>query len=341
MKRKVLLMGKSGSGKTSMRSIIFANYVARDTSKLTPTWLFDNTDIKFLGNLVLNLWDCGGQDSFMEKYFESQRDQIFRHVQVLIYVFDVESPELEKDILYFKRCLSAIQENSKDAQVFCLIHKMDTVREDLRLQVFTQRAQELTALADQTLPITCFGTSIWDETLYKAWSAIVYALIPNVEQIQVPLMKFCRLCQAQEVVIFERTTFLVISSAEHDPNQYNNNGDDEHDGEPQYDEHGNLIENHNSTRKQQQNQALIPLATDLHRHEKTSTVIKQFKLACAKVQTQFQAMEVRTRHFTARFDVLTPTTYVMVITRDPRVLSSALEMSIQASRPVFEQFFPQ
>jgi hypothetical protein len=27
MKKKVLLMGKSGAGKTSMRSIIFANYI--------------------------------------------------------------------------------------------------------------------------------------------------------------------------------------------------------------------------------------------------------------------------------------------------------------------------
>lgn len=30
-------MGKSGSGKTSMRSIIFANYIARDTRRLGPT----------------------------------------------------------------------------------------------------------------------------------------------------------------------------------------------------------------------------------------------------------------------------------------------------------------
>lgn len=34
---KVLLMGKSGSGKTSMRSIIFANYIARDTRRLGAT----------------------------------------------------------------------------------------------------------------------------------------------------------------------------------------------------------------------------------------------------------------------------------------------------------------
>lgn len=35
--KKVLLMGRSGSGKTSMRSIIFANYVARDTMRLAAT----------------------------------------------------------------------------------------------------------------------------------------------------------------------------------------------------------------------------------------------------------------------------------------------------------------
>lgn len=34
-KKKVLLMGKSGSGKSSMRSIIFSNYIARDTRRLS------------------------------------------------------------------------------------------------------------------------------------------------------------------------------------------------------------------------------------------------------------------------------------------------------------------
>ena len=33
-------MGKSGSGKTSMRSIIFANYIARDTRRLGATSMF-------------------------------------------------------------------------------------------------------------------------------------------------------------------------------------------------------------------------------------------------------------------------------------------------------------
>lgn len=58
--------------------------------------------VRFLGNLVLNLWDCGGQEAFMEYYFSAQRDNIFRNVEVLIYVFDVESREIDKDIHYYQ-----------------------------------------------------------------------------------------------------------------------------------------------------------------------------------------------------------------------------------------------
>lgn len=83
-------MGKSGSGKTSMRSIIFANNIARDTRRLGATIDVEHSHVRFLGNLVLNLWDCGGQEVFMENYFASQKEHIFRNVEVLIYVFDVE-----------------------------------------------------------------------------------------------------------------------------------------------------------------------------------------------------------------------------------------------------------
>ena len=68
----------------------------------------------------------------MENYFTSQRDNIFRNVEVLIYVFDVESRELEKDMHYYQTCLEAILQNSPDAKIFCLIHKMDLVQDDQR-----------------------------------------------------------------------------------------------------------------------------------------------------------------------------------------------------------------
>ncbi len=93
--------------------------------------------------MTLNLWDCGGQEGFMETYLESQRDHIFRNVEVLIYVFDIESAELAKDLAYYHDCLEAIMQNSKNAKVFCLIHKMDLIPEEGREKTFRKKEAEV------------------------------------------------------------------------------------------------------------------------------------------------------------------------------------------------------
>jgi Ras-related GTP-binding protein A/B len=59
--------------------------------------------------------------------------------------------------------------------------------------------------------------------------------------------------------------------------------------------------------------------TDVHRFEKISNIVKQFKLSCSKLQAQFQSMEVRNSCFAAFIDVFTPNTYIMVIMSDPDI----------------------
>lgn len=289
-------MGKSGSGKTSMRSIIFANYIAKDTSRLGATIDVEHSHVRFLGNLVLNLWDCGGQEAFMENYFVSQRENIFRNVEVLIYVFDVESrdEELKRDLRYYETCLSAIYENSPSAKVFCLIHKMDLLQEDQRDKIFSDRENEIINMS-KPVDCSCFKTSIWDETLYRAWSSIVYKLIPNVKELEQSLTLFADLMDGDEVLLFERATFLVISHCQRN------------------------------------------LQRDIHRFEKVSNIIKQFKLSCSKVAAQFQSMEVRNSNFAAFIDLFTTNTYIMVIMSDPHIPSAATLLNIKNARKHFEK----
>jgi Ras-related GTP-binding protein A/B len=92
---------------------------------------------------VLNLWDCGGQYRFYESYFDSQRDTIFRNVEVLIYVFDIDSGDIDNDIQLFDNVIEAMEENSPDASIFILIHKMDLVAEEDRERAFQEREQML------------------------------------------------------------------------------------------------------------------------------------------------------------------------------------------------------
>lgn len=217
-KKKVLLMGRRAAGKTSMRSIIFANYIARDTSALSPTIDVEASQLRFLGNLTLNLWDCGGQEAFVDNYLNNQREHIFKNVSVLIFVFDVESRDVQKDMQYFTAAIGALQQHSADARIFCLIHKMDLIPEESGERLFRSRESELSRIA-LPMKVTCFKTSIWDETLFLAWSSIVYSLIPNVSSLKTQLDRFCDVCEADEVVLFERATFLVIchsSSKEHE-----------------------------------------------------------------------------------------------------------------------------
>ncbi|KAJ1484557.1 rraga protein, partial [Baffinella frigidus] len=291
---QVLLMGRSNAGKTSMRSIIFANYIARETTRLGYTQDVEHSHVKFLGNLVLNLWDCGGQEAYMESYFESQRDHIFRNAAVLIYVFDIESQQLEKDIQYFTLCIEALKSNSDNAKVFCLVHKMDLVPEESREEVFAKQVATVKEIAGP-LDTTCFQTSIWDETLYHAWSKIVYSLIPNVQALEQQLAAFCEMCGADEVVLFERATFLVISHATRKPFK------------------------------------------DVHRFEKVSNIIKQFKLSCSKSQSQFCSMQVRNSAFSAIIEGFTATTYIMVVTSDPTALPAITSLNISNAREHFEK----
>uniref|UniRef100_A0A3P9HHW0 Ras-related GTP-binding protein n=1 Tax=Oryzias latipes TaxID=8090 RepID=A0A3P9HHW0_ORYLA len=171
--------------------------------------------LKTLDN-VLFLGGWGGYlnllDSLTDITIRGQKTLILNNSnsKVLIYVFDVESRELEKDMHYYQSCLEAILQNSPDAKVFCLVHKMDLVQEDQRDLIFKEREEDLKRLS-RPLACTCFRTSIWDETLYKAWSSIVYQLIPNVQQLETNLRNFAQIIEADEVLLFERATFLVIS----------------------------------------------------------------------------------------------------------------------------------
>ncbi|KAI0075265.1 hypothetical protein K474DRAFT_1709159 [Panus rudis PR-1116 ss-1] len=340
MKKKVLLMGASGSGKTSMRSLIFSNNPASLTARLGATIDVEQNHVRFLGDLILNLWDCGGQDSFMDSYLSIQQSTIFSHVGVLIYVFEVESRNMSKDLEYYKDCLKALKKYSPEAAVFLLVHKMDLVRGP-KEPVLQKKSRELRSASEDML-ITVFGTSIYDESLYRAWSRIVHTLIPNASVLSKHLTTLASACSATEVVLFERTTFLVIAtsiqstqdplaptsptteqstpstpstSSESTGLSYSSSADEPLDDSTQTDPH----------------------RLDPTRYERTSELIKAFKHSCARVREEFHALEMELDEFTAVLDELTKNTYVLIVVHDPSIETAALRLNIRLARRKFEE----
>ncbi|KAK4565813.1 GTP-binding protein gtr1 [Recurvomyces mirabilis] len=213
--RKVLLMGRSGAGKSSMRSIIFSNYVAKDVRRLGATVDVEHSNIKFMGNLTLNLWDCGGQDSFVESYLTNQRSHVFTSVAVLIFVFDISSKDGGSDMVSFASTIRALHEFSPQSKIFVLVHKMDLLPVDQRARMFQQRAIDVRATCEDEgflgQQVDFWATSIWDQSLYRAWTQVIYFLVPNAATIESMLRKLAELLDARELILYERATCLVVT----------------------------------------------------------------------------------------------------------------------------------
>lgn len=166
-----------------------SNNTASATSRLGATIDVEQNHMRFLGDLMLNLWDCGGQDNFFESYLSSQRQTIFKDVAVLIYVFDIEletrqltdvvMKEKEKDFEYFYHILDNCRSRSPEAKIFVLINKMDLISggKKEKDEAYSRKVRELETRAKPIMADTslrCFGTSIWDQSLYKVRLAVMF-----------------------------------------------------------------------------------------------------------------------------------------------------------------------
>jgi Ras-related GTP-binding protein A/B len=116
-----------------------------------------------LGSVTLNLWDCGGQDNFMDSYLTHQRDTIFKDVGVLIYVFDVESRDIGKDRSYYIDCLKACRRNSPDAEIFVLLHKMDLLEYKRDPVIVFDAKKKVLLRYNEGANVKMYPTSIYDD----------------------------------------------------------------------------------------------------------------------------------------------------------------------------------
>ncbi|KAL9613046.1 MAG: hypothetical protein Q9167_002392 [Letrouitia subvulpina] len=307
-KKKVLLMGKSGAGKSSMRSIIFSNHNAKDVRRLGATIDVDKKRVKFLGNLILDIWDCGGQDAFTETYLTSQKSTIFPDVGVLIYVFDVESHTFSRDLSTYAAIVSALSDHSPGARVFTLVHKMDLVASEFRDHIITQKSAQISDHSGRfARSMDIYGTSIWDETLYRAWGGIVNSLIPNLDTVKRGLRTLAQATEAEEVVLFEQATFLTVTRV----------GSEMGDRNPYKD-----------------------------RYERLSNIIKTFRNSlltyAGAAQTNltkpaFEEFAIKTRLFNLIIEKLTHNTYVLLVFPPGEVELECTRLNVLAAREDFSR----
>ena len=104
------------------------------------------------------------------------------------------------------------------------------------------------------------------------------------------------------MILFERTTFLVIATSQKSlPLAAPNNGKESSATDLTADDDEDLHQ------------------LDPTRYERTSELIKAFKHSCTRMREEFHSLDMELPAFTAVLDELTKNTYILVVVHDPTI----------------------
>jgi Ras-related GTP-binding protein A/B len=119
---------------------------------------------------------------------------------------------------YFASGILYLREQSPNARVTVLLHKIDIISPEYRERIIAMRKQEIIQRLHNcgvpesaTSMIDFFATTIWSDSLYFAYSTIVRSLVPNRGILINELKRIHKACDAADVALFERGTLLTIA----------------------------------------------------------------------------------------------------------------------------------
>ena len=235
-RRKILLMGSEKSGKTSMFSLIFTHVYPIETTLFESTQSISLNKIIFSEGEFIELNDCGGKEKYIKEYLTIKKD-IFENVFSFIFVISAESHQLKKnsnnnnnadisisnsnkDLDYLQQCINLLNKSSPYANIFIIVNKMDKAPVKYRKLMFEKNKQEVMQILqnlehfNSKNKIKFYETSIWDESIYIPWREIMCDKVLKNTKIQKGLQFLLEACDADEIFLIEKNTFLCIDSVD-------------------------------------------------------------------------------------------------------------------------------
>ena len=173
--QKILFMGLGASGKSSIRSIVFEGKSLDDVKDYNATLNYTRSTKNIIDS-AFQIFDCGGQESFISVFVGEQAEFIFSGVSILIWVVDVSNFDaVSTSKFYFDHAVTRLAEFSPDAVIFSLFHKMDLLLPDMREQVSETMIQFFTP--DKDIETFYRATSIYDQSIFSVVGEIIQILI--------------------------------------------------------------------------------------------------------------------------------------------------------------------
>ncbi|KAG1403011.1 hypothetical protein G6F60_005318 [Rhizopus arrhizus] len=201
------------SGKSSIQRVVFGKMPPNDTLYLESTTKIQKEDIA-RSFIDFQIWDFPGQIDFFDEMAYDPQD-IFGTVGALIFVIDAQDDYSEALHRLFSTVTSAYRVNP-NITFEVLIHKVDGLSDDYKIDTQRDVQQRMSdALADAQLEyihLTYYLTSIYDNSIYEAFSKIIQKLIRELPALENLLNVLCSNSGIDKAYLFDTLTKIYIAT---------------------------------------------------------------------------------------------------------------------------------
>ncbi|KAI9817448.1 MAG: hypothetical protein M1827_001058 [Pycnora praestabilis] len=210
-KPRLLLIGQRRSGKSSISSVVFHKMPPQETLFLESTARIQKDSMhSFMDFQVLEL---PGQINYLDPAFDV--DNIFGETGALIWVIDAQDEYLDA-IARLNETILNLQQTYPSINIEVFIHKVDGLSEDYKNDTFRdiiQRIQdELSDAGYENPPVSFYQTSIYDHSIFEAFSKVIQKLIPQLPTVEGLLNNLCSHCRIEKAYLFDVLSKIYIAT---------------------------------------------------------------------------------------------------------------------------------
>ncbi|QID85220.1 GTP-binding protein gtr2 [Saccharomyces pastorianus] len=210
-KAMILLMGVRRCGKSSICKVVFHNMQPLDTLYLEST---SNPSLEHFSTLIdLAVMELPGQLNYFEPSYDSER--LFKSVGALVYVIDSQD-EYINAITNLAMIIEYAYKVNPSINIEVLIHKVDGLSEDFKVDaqrdIMQRTGEELLELGLDGVQVSFYLTSIFDHSIYEAFSRIVQKLIPELSFLENMLDNLIQHSKIEKAFLFDVNSKIYVST---------------------------------------------------------------------------------------------------------------------------------
>jgi Ras-related GTP-binding protein C/D len=159
------------------------------------------------------VWDFPGHLDYFDPAWDV--DNIFDDIGALIWVIDAQDEYLDA-IQRLIMTIMNLQHSYPNINVEVFVHKVDGLSEDYKEETFrdiNQRVQdELSDAGYENAPVYFYKTSIYDHSIFEAFSKVIQKLIPQLPTLESLLDSLCATCRIEKAYLFDVLSKIYIAN---------------------------------------------------------------------------------------------------------------------------------